>query len=203
MSRLVLLSDTDALAAYAHEYFQRSGSHVELRYLRSAQVYAYYVRGEMVAGFVINSSPPLRYLTMLPPEDDSRHRLLALTAQGGVTEITCIWMDAQRLRHCTRMALYMHCILCARRAKNRWILGGTRKEKVMRIHSIALPIHLFSGYTSYRGVEERFWLYCGQRRFILVTLAMAIVKQTLCIRRRRATPLIEVHCVGAPEGHRS
>ena len=47
--------------------------------------------GRLAAGYVVNTTLPLRYFSFLP--DQERGQLPGEPAEGGFAEITCIWID--------------------------------------------------------------------------------------------------------------
>ncbi len=164
------LRDDTELEEFAGRFGQR-GNPVSIEYLRRGSTKAFYDEGgSMFAGYVVNSSTPLRYLDWIP--EAQRASFKASLQTDSVSEITCIWI-ARKPHRVSSELVYLSSVLDALRSGAEITLGGTLNRSVYGIQTQVLSRLYYSGTTECFGRPRDCWVYGASR----IELALRLVTQ--------------------------
>jgi hypothetical protein len=156
-----IIEDDATLACFIRCYSARAGVTVDLSYLRSARVRAFFdASGELAAGYVLNCEAPFRYLSALPGTDAD---ILGTSRVDDFCEFTCIWIDRQ-VHQLDRIALYSWCFVDFLRAGKWYALGGSTHPGVVAMQQQALPHVVYDGPACIDGEQIHAWVYYGSLR---------------------------------------
>lgn len=161
-----LLNTDSQLQLYIDRYRSISHNPLDLDYLKTASVYAFYnsKTQEMVGGFVINTSLVKRYVFMLEPSDQERVSKLPFLKNS--LEVTCIWFDKSYSTIANRFHFYSSLFTEIQKSGCEYVIGGSISSKVKDLQMKVLDHLLLESETSYRKkpVNDKVWLYCGKTK---------------------------------------
>lgn len=165
---------------YRQTYETLSGGKISDEYLAQGQVRAFYNRkNEMVAGYIINSTPNFRYIDYIP-EADRTH--LAIDIQNDkIMEITCIWIKKEKLERGQRHAIYLQLIQDCLATDTDYVLGGSVVEKIRDLQQSVLRHALWEGMSTKSQYQ---WVYFGKRIELLPLFLKKAAEVTFQLLRK-------------------
>jgi hypothetical protein len=175
-----LTSERD-LIDFRRNFEDRSGNPLSSEYMVAAKVRGFFDRrGELIAGFIINATQPLRYFDWLPESDREWRRGDVFKAEDFV-EITCIWTKKGRIPaiSSSRAQIYLESLFFAVKTGKPSILGGTVIEKVRDQQMRVMNQPYRAGVTNFRGKECPYWLYYVRRHQALTLMVQNIAREGL------------------------
>ncbi|MCF0074995.1 hypothetical protein LZD49_31210 [Dyadobacter sp. CY261] len=198
--QFVRLRSEDDLLWYQQRYQTVGGSVVSLDYLRSARVYIAFHRGNVLGGFIINTTGQLRYL-----EPFNQSQLAAFTEQFGIqfdqtAEITGIWLDARSKTHATRIQVYCASIWFAILSGKQFLLGGAKTESIVSLYREVMTIDLFAGQVTDLSGHSFSSFLCFQSRWKVVINAVSWLFDEYVGTPRKYVPRKSRSTVGAMKG---
>jgi hypothetical protein len=165
---------------------ERSGgtiaSQVSIEYLRRCRVRGVFdSRGEMIGGYAIGASLPLRLLEFVPEAER------VLPPQGGTwdecCEIVCMWRT-RALTSARMSRVWPHVVADTLRARKRFILGHSESARLDRFYTRRGAVTLYAG-PSVNGHPSRLIAY-RPRALVLELAKFLVVEAPLRLVRRRA-----------------
>jgi hypothetical protein len=170
-----LISADAELEHFAAEYQRHSGSPIDIGFLRRAKVRAFYAaNGKLLGGYAANQRTPLRYSEMIPAGMLCQSNALRQVFEGKVLEINVNWSDREQLRLSGRIMMYGWMLKDIVASGTRYVVAGSFKEGLSRIHRMWLPDVLYAGQSTYRGRPEMLWIYAGRPWSIAVRYLVSI-----------------------------
>lgn len=161
------LTGMESLESFSQRFSEEGGVQVSLEYLSQAHVIGFKNKfdNRLLAGFVVNCKPPLRYFQLIPIGERSELKIKNFREED-FCEITCIWMDRQfRLNKWEKFIVYFRCLIDASLTTQKFVLGGTNNLKILKIQQKILPNILWHGNKA--GATYKVWVYYGHRSLLL------------------------------------
>lgn len=157
--RSVILRGAAELSVFRTKFESRSGNAVDLDYLSRCRVRGFYDRSsELVAGYVVNTVPPFRYVSFVP--EDRRPELTFLYDNfDRFAEGTCVWVDPARIASAHRVQVYLTVVYDFLRTGRKYFLGGTFHHRLMRQQTVLLDNELYHGASGIPGKSEVYLFY--------------------------------------------
>jgi hypothetical protein len=183
-----LTSERD-LIDFRQNFEERSGNPLSTDYMLAAKVRGFFdQRGELIAGFIINATQPLRYFDWLSEGDREWRHGDAFRAEDFV-EITCIWTKKGRIAaiSLSRAQIYLESLIFALNTGKPAILGGTFIEKVRDQQMRVMHQPYRAVVTNLRGKECPYWLYYVPRHQALSLMVQNIALEALVFPTQRLT----------------
>ena len=137
-------------------------------YLRRATERGFFKNGEMVAGYIFNTSAPFRIESHIPDEALIALQQLGYLIEATSCELTCMWMRKGRLTKFERNAVYFRSTLDTFRAKKRYVIAGSAVEVLARKQKLTLPRTIYNGPSSKGGTLE---IYYATRYTMIIRIA--------------------------------
>jgi hypothetical protein len=142
--KLVWLTEKNEMEGFREHFVVRGKNPIEFSYLQTARVRGFMLRGMLVGGYIINTHGPLRYETWIP-NDDRKTAFIQKFFRDGACEITCIWIDRDKISKVQRNLIYLMSVIDALAQRKRWIVGGATNPKVAAIQKQVLRRVIYRG----------------------------------------------------------
>lgn len=164
-----VLKSPDELATYIDHYNRQNRQfQSKVEDIAGKSVRMLYRKGRPVAGYVINTRPPFRFVETIPVEDRKSLNFFKNFSENECLEITTLWKDKANSKLYDRFRLYYMMLFDCTLSRKRILLGGALNLKVAQIQHTTLPHVLHSGQVSIDGTPKRYWIFYGSTRMLLV-----------------------------------
>ena len=166
---------------FLKNFSERSGYEFEISYLNQGFARAFFIGNKMVAGYVTNSKPDLRYCLWVPL---SIRTNLMKNLTGPSSEITCIWID-RKITHLQRAYVYWMSIVDARLHNTNRIFGGSFSKTAAIQQQKSMPKLLYSGPSSCLNETKHCWIYYTPQFGSLIMLIKVILFQLIKVYAKK------------------
>lgn len=161
---------------FAAGYAERAGQ-PDMNYLERADLYAVYDDNrKMIAGYAVNSSPPLRYLDVLDRELADEVIARYGLAESQFCELTYLWIKRHSMSKSDRALLFSGAIWNAFASGKHYILGGSLARSIAANQMSVIRSPLYTGPARVHGKERQVWLYYVERYAALYHTASGIAR---------------------------
>lgn len=147
-----ILRDRDEIQEFFANFGQLCKNPINLSYFLNAdRIRAFYKKGRMTGGYVVNTKGPLRYQQMIPEPDRSNAEISKYFEYGRSCEITCFWMVRARLTCQERNNVYLYSAYDALSMGTTWVFGGSVSVKLARTQKRVMPHVIYRGPWDFEG----------------------------------------------------
>lgn len=175
-----LISETADLEKYIETY-RKLGMFTSLSYLDKSSVYVFYRKqnpGEWLAGYVITSKGPSRYLPLMPVETQQEIVEKFKIKRDDVVEIGGSFIKTRRVTNPERLQVYIQMLWNTYQTGRNIIMTGSfvvkEREKQMKL----FPQLVFNGNIKYHDTDRNLWIYFGHRNGLAVRFIRAVWQET-------------------------
>ena len=148
------------LQQFRKRFESLSGQSVSFDYLRSSQVYGFFMHGRLVADFSFRTQPSLRHFQLLDEAGVSIDGLRS--REHEFCELACLWIMPQLRSPVFRLNFYLTCVADALATGRAFIIGGSPVADIVPTQQLCLPYTLYQGAIAEYG-EQPWSIYYGTR----------------------------------------
>ena len=175
----ISLDFPEGRAAFAARFSARTPNPITDDFLTQCRCVGFAEKGELVGGYLVNCSPPYRYIRKIPADQRGETVDLYL-AENQCVELACMWINWARISRGQRALVYLNALYDALTAGRRWIVCGTVKEKIGLTHKLIFRREVYKGPTTFPGHPDG-EIYAASRWEVLRRIPSALIRD----RRRR------------------
>lgn len=157
----IQLKRKQEFSEFIKKYYAHSGTLVDEEYLQDNNVIAFFIRGEMKAGFIIGREKNLRTIKVFASKLKGEILLSEVLKGDNYSEVCCFWgRDVKKTSHFITLWLTMAKEL--KKTGKKYFLGGTYSKGLALQYSIPKNAHLIN----YEVFENRqHWIFVSVTKF--------------------------------------
>ena len=173
--RTKIINSSSQLAEFIDCYNKLAGN---IRYHRNEftglHVRAFFIKGIMVAGYVINDKPPYRTLEHIPKNERETIPLLNHEYPVSFAEVNALWIKKRAPNRIRALVYCLSVIDCFSKKKD-YILGGCLLSGARRTQMRAISKLLWAGESKQFGRLRYNWVFYSKPLNAVVRLPYAVL----------------------------
>ncbi|KPA14939.1 hypothetical protein MHK_004854 [Candidatus Magnetomorum sp. HK-1] len=173
--RTRLLYNLSELTNFASQYNAYAGAErYKAKDFWGLHVRVFYRQEEIVAGYVVNHTPPYRTLSWIPPMSMRKIDILNREPKTTFAEVNALWIN-RHLPNSYRASIYCSSVIDCALKKTNYILGGCLVKNVLKTQMRALPHLMWSGTSTPFGKPSDTWIFYAHPLEAVLRLPYAVV----------------------------
>lgn len=174
-----LLKSDKELKHFQSQYLSHSQNPIELAYLKKSHVRAFYLKGEMKAGYALYTGSDKRYLEMIPEKGITRQ--IQQEIQNNSLEVTCMWVSREYSSVANRVYLYTSYAIDCFKKNKKYAIAGSFSEKIKKLHSVPYSQMIYEGESLFHDHPKTLWVYRETRYSHIFKVLIFIVYLAITI----------------------